>query len=250
MRAARGRVKVPEVVFSDCTRSVFRVPVMVLERLPGEPLSRTWPGLDRAARRRMVQHVAAELHELHGLHQEDVPGADFPSPWWTARVQRIEHLLDALHPGPGFPVQWFHTMREYLAVNRHALVESPPPCVLHNDVNWGNVLVADGLITGLIDFDDVLVGPEEEDAWDLVFTCADADPPLDPGELRRIPGLDLAAPGAIERLRICEIENVLELLTGELSWIEPPAAREDARKTYRIAFLSDDYDRLMEMLAP
>jgi hypothetical protein len=69
-----------------------------------------------------------------------------------------------------------------------------------------------------------------------VFACAGADPPLDPSERRRLPGHDLAAPGAIERLRICERESVLELLTGELSWIEPPAAREDARNTYRTAF--------------
>lgn len=248
LRAAAATVAVPEVLFEDCSRSTFPIPVMVLARVPGLPLSRTWPTLTEDQRVKMMAAVATELDHLHRLAPDQVPGAGFSSPWWTHRVARIERLLAKLRSTQVFSSDWFDHMSRYFDSHRHTLVESPAACVLHGDVNWGNVLVAHGRITALLDFDDALAGPAEEDAWQLVFRNSETEVPVPLCRFRDLPGFDLSAPGTLERFRIGEIQNILDLLSGDLSWIEHDDALEDARETYRDAFLSDQHERLLDNL--
>lgn len=250
LRAAKGRVAVPDVVYEDCSGSTFEVPVMVLARVRGQTLSRVWTGLDDAARDRVLEAVAVQLDALHGLRPHDVPAAGFPSPWWSHRVERIERWLVELRPHPSFPTRWFDHMERYFEDHRAALVDAPPACVLHNDVHWGNVLVDAGRVTALLDFDDTLAGPPEEDAWALAFECEECQPTVALERLPALPGFDLTATGALERLRICEIENILELLTGDLTWVDPPTALADARETYAYAFDESHYSRMLARLTP
>jgi hypothetical protein len=103
-------------------------------------------------------------------------------------------------------------------------------------------------VTALLDFDDALSGPPEEDWWQLAFRSLKAAPPLAPDLLRELAEFDLGADGVLERFKIGEIQNVLDLLTGELSWIEPTTAVAEARETYEEAFTSDRYERLLDRL--
>jgi len=65
----------------------------------------------------------------------------------------------------------------------------------------------------------------------------------------RLPGCDLSADGVLARHRIGEIEDILLLLTGELTWKTAAAACEDAIENYRDAFESDRIARLVDELA-
>lgn len=248
MRAAAATVAVPEIIFEDCSCADFPVPVMVLARVPGHTLSQVWPTLKEDDRLELVSAVASQLSRVHRIDPNEVPDAGFSSPWWSDRVSRIERLLVELRPRPRFPDAWFESMARYVADHRDALTTAPPPAVLHNDVNWGNVLVVDDGVSALLDFDDALAGPPEEDWWQLVFRCVEADPPMAPERLRDLPEFDLSAPGTLERFKIGEIESALDLLTGELSWIDPDIAVTEARETYEEAFATDRYERLLDRL--
>jgi aminoglycoside phosphotransferase (APT) family kinase protein len=140
MRAAKPTVRVPEVLFADCSRARFEVPVMVLERVPGTTLKRLWPTLSAGERLDLIADVASQLGRLHAIDPTDVLGAGFTTPWWRERVSRIERLLAELRPHPDFPAAWFDTMARYVDEHRDALTSSPAAAPLHNDVNFGNVL--------------------------------------------------------------------------------------------------------------
>ena len=249
MRAAKPTVRVPEVLFADCSRARFEVPVMVLERMPGTTLKRLWPTLSAGERLDLIADVASQLGRLHAIDPTDVLGAGFTTPWWRERVSRIERLLAELRPHPEFPDAWFDTIARYVDEHRDALTSSPAAAPLHNDVNFGNVLVADGQVTALLDFDDALCGPPEEDWWQLVARCDEAVPPLPLELLPQIPEFDLSADGVLERFQIGEIQNTLDLLSGELSWVEPATAVLEARETYEATFESSEHERLLARLA-
>jgi aminoglycoside phosphotransferase (APT) family kinase protein len=137
-------------------------------------------------------------------------------------------------------------MARYLADHHDALTGAPPPGVLHGDVNWGNALFDGDRLTGLIDFDDSHTGPAEEDSWDVLFET-ERWMPL--ARLRALPGFDLSIPGVLARYRINEIESILQLLSGTLSWKTPEAAREDAFETFRDAFESERIAHLLVAVA-
>lgn len=246
LQAAAPTVRVPEVLYADTSGRALRYPVMVLRRLRGTPLSRSWPDLDVASRVAALEQVTGELERLHAIAPAAVPGAGFPDPWWTSRVAFIDGELARHRDAESFPAGWLDLMARYLADHHDALTGAPPPGVLHGDVNWGNALFDGDRLTGLIDFDDSHTGPAEEDSWDVLFET-ERWMPL--ARLRDLPGFDLSIPGVLARYRINEIESILLLLSGTLSWKTPEAARKDAFETYRDAFESERIAHLLVAVA-
>ena len=140
-------------------------------------------------------------------------------------------------------------MAAYVEPHRDALLVAQAPGVLHNDVTWRNVIVHDKRVAALIDFEDALAGPPEEDWWQLVFRTWESEPPLSLSRVRELRCFDDVGPGMLERLKISEIQAVLERLSGELSWIEGEAAVADARGTYETTLLSTFFeDRFAQLL--
>jgi aminoglycoside phosphotransferase (APT) family kinase protein len=246
LQAAAPTVRVPEVLYADTSGRALRYPVMVLRRLRGTPLSRSWPDLDVASRVAALEQVAGELERLHAIAPASVPGAGFPDPWWASQVASIDRELARHRDAGSFPAGWLDRMARYLADHHDALTGAPPPGVLHGDVNWGNALFDGDRLTGLIDFDDSHAGPAEEDSWDVLFET-ERWMPL--ARLRDLPGFDLSIPGVLARCRINEIESILLLLSGTLSWKTPEAAREDAFETYRDAFETERIAHLLDAVA-
>ena len=250
LQAAAPTVRVPEVLYADTSGRALRYPVMVLRRLRGTPLSRSWPDLDVASRVAALEQVTGELERLHAIAPAAVPGAGFPDPWWTSRVALIDGELARHRDAGSFPAGWLDRMARHLANHRDALTGAPPPGVLHGDINWGNALFDGDRLTGLIDLDESHPGPAEEDAWGVLFaTELETERWMPLARLRDLPGFDLSAPGVLARYLIGEIEDILLLLSGTLSWKTPEAAREDAFETYRDAFESERIAHLLEAVA-
>jgi len=249
LQAAAPEVRVPEVLYSDTSCRAVPFPVMVLRRLAGTPLSRTWPRLEVAGRVAALEQIARELERLHAIPAAEAPGAGLSEPWWGSRVAFIERELARHREARTFPSEWLARMERHLAQGRDALIAAPRAGLLHGDVAWSNVLFDGEQLTGLIDFDDTQSGPAEEDAWQLLFeTRLESERWMPLSRIRELPGFDLSAPGVLARYLIGETESVLLLLTGTLSWKTPQAASEDAIETYRDAFESDRIPRLLEAL--
>ena len=203
LQAAAPTVRVPEVLYADTSGRALRYPVMVLRRLRGTPLSRSWPDLDVASRVAALEQVTGELERLHAIAPAAVPGAGFPDPWWASRVALIDGELARHRDAGSFPAGWVERMARHLADHRDALTGAPPPGVLHGDVNWGNALFDGDRLTGLIDLDESHPGPAEEDAWGVLFaTELETERWMPLARLRDLPGFDLSAPGVLARYRI------------------------------------------------
>ncbi|MCH9684532.1 MAG: aminoglycoside phosphotransferase family protein [Deltaproteobacteria bacterium] len=249
LRAAAGVVRVPEVVHADMSCTVVPYPVMVLRRLPGRPLCRSWSDLDAEQRISALERLMEELDRLHRVPDDRVPDSMRTVPWWARREAFIRREIRRQHDCSGFPTEWLSRMERYLDDNFDALGNAPLVGILHGDPGWGNVLFDGAEFCGLIDLDETRYGPSDEDSWQVLFEAGIEAEQWIPAEcLALLPGLDLSAPGVLERYVIRETENILLLLTGELSWKTPEEAREDAHETYRDAFDSDDMARLLEQL--
>lgn len=249
LRAAAGIVRVPEVVYVDTSCALVPYPVMVLRRLPGTPLSRTWPKLDPEQRISALEYVLAELDRLHRVSDDRVPDSVRTVPWWARREAFIRREIRRQRDCSGFPADWLRRMERYLDDNYDALRDAPLVGILHGDPGWGNVLFDGAELTGMIDFDETRYGPAEEDSWHVLFEAGiEAEQWTSVERLGRLPAPHLSPPGVLERYVIRETENILLLLTGELSWKTPEEAREDAYETYRDAFERDNIARLLEKL--
>jgi len=234
LRAAARRLRVPELVYADPTGEVVGLPIMISQRLPGSSLASLWPSLRSTERWNALAAITSELQRLHTMDVNTVPEAGFSVPWWEERVRFIERELRRNRERESFPIVWLDRMENFVRHQRSALESSPPPGVLHGDPGSGNFLFEGGELTGVIDFDEARYGPPEEDWLQLAF--ASETDGADTRSLRALPGFSVAAPGTAERHAIREIENVLLLLTGTLTWKTPEEARQDAFETVAEVF--------------
>jgi aminoglycoside phosphotransferase (APT) family kinase protein len=159
----RGRVPVPEVVLLDTSREAAPLDCAVARKLPGESLARAW----LAAGDRQRRWLLAQLGEaMRALHEERFPacggfvaGELAPKPSWDAYFQeRFERRLARVQAFPQADRTLMDAIEGYWRRHRGALFDRPP-CLVHRDLHFGNVLVAENRITGLIDFEAAVAAP-------------------------------------------------------------------------------------------
>jgi aminoglycoside phosphotransferase (APT) family kinase protein len=164
-------VPVPTVLLTDSTRSVVPWPVQVSTWLKGVP------GDDGTIEIHRLPH--AELGRLVArLHSVSVPYFGWPRPArgtaadhsWPEYVKTLatEALASASYLTRGERIavgRWIHERVLTLGLDRNVT-----PRLVHSDLHWGNVLLAERgralVITGLVDFEWALgAHPAYEWAW-------------------------------------------------------------------------------------
>jgi aminoglycoside phosphotransferase (APT) family kinase protein len=180
---AQTTVPVPAVLAWDPTRRRLDREYLILERLPGRPLSEP-PSLAGGTREAVLRQVGRCLRQVHaitsdrygytGEHQPMTPQRDWPSAFhimWT-------RLLDDVERCGGYRPDESASLRRLL--DRHlACFDRPvPAALLHMDIWAQNLLVdAAGRLTGVLDWDRALWGDPEIEFAVLDF-CGISEPAL------------------------------------------------------------------------
>lgn len=142
--------------------------LMLMEVLDGSPVGSFVEGASRISESTIAQ-VAATLAEIHAVTPEMLPaylgsmGADLPmdapvSSWikWTLASWR-EHLAS----GDFLPSAFAHWLLKWLENN---VPDDPrPPRLLHGDYGVHNLLLKDGQLTGVLDWEAAKIGAPEQD---------------------------------------------------------------------------------------
>ena len=129
-------------------------------------------------RLRALGRLIAEMNlALTGI---DNPAAQRTHQWDLTRADEFRsRLIAETDPGRRRILEWFHHL--FSAWVKPALKDLPR-ALIHGDVNDDNVLVADGKISGLLDFGDCLDNPAICDlAIALAYHLLDEEDPLEAG---------------------------------------------------------------------
>jgi aminoglycoside phosphotransferase len=131
---------------------------MITERLPGQVLSRCWPAMSTADRRRAISQLAEKLEMLHNYElRERLPEIAtahmLASSAGPGSVDRLMSGLDVAQDlefiDPVLMVRAKMLVRESLA----ALDPVPAQTLIHGDIHFENILWDGERITGLLDFE-------------------------------------------------------------------------------------------------
>ena len=155
----KAGLPVAEPLFMCCDASVFGTPFFLMRFLPGEADGAKI--VAQGANEPLATALGRELATLHALdlrralHFLGEPPADAAQ----ARIVELENLLrqdDDAHPVAEWALCW-------LKSHKPAPVA---PVLCHGDFRTGNYLVADGQLTGILDWDFAgWSDPAEDIAW-------------------------------------------------------------------------------------
>ena len=160
----RTEVPVPRVIAFDDSRQVIDRDWLLLERLPGRPLSAA-RGVDPAP---ILEHVGRCLADVHAIHatQYGYLGEHRPMParscWADAFEVMWSKLIDDIEATGQYNATEAETVRGLVGRYRSTFDRPVRASLLHMDVWAQNILVDEaGRLCGLLDWDRALWGDVE-----------------------------------------------------------------------------------------
>lgn len=156
--ALHTSIPVPRVI-SEWIDSDASLHFLLRDKMPGEPLDALWPSLSWAQKEHIADQTAAYLAELRRLHAP-----------YMGRLNRQplvdQMLFNVLYPVPQGPFDSADKLWAAMAATLHGQVPQTaldrlgalmPPCepftFTHGDLTMGNIIVHDGRVSGLIDWE-------------------------------------------------------------------------------------------------
>ncbi|GEM_PF-7019921 len=243
-----GQLRAPRVLSTDFSREFCPANVMVCEVLSGETLCSSWRHLTPWRRQQIFGGVVAELQKLHQFEPRLFSLCGVCEPWPQLFGDQLRQLFaKAAQRESVVPLETLERQIE----TAWPVMDSSRAAVVHNDVHWNNILVEEGEFSGLLDFDDAIIGLPEIDLMSLLHSAAGAQEPQlpcvfsRPELLRRTAAMVreiwpemFARPGFAQRYAILCAREILLILTEDVPWMSPDEAGEEARIMYEACFVS------------
>ncbi len=164
LQRMRGKIPVPDVLASGTDDLLGEYSLQCWT--PGQNLLRAWLENPDGATREwwLLQWINA----LRAIHEErfpavgDLPEGELrPAPSWRAYIEgRVRKRVDRLMRVPSIDREFVLHAEKHL--RRHAAVlEDGPPCLVHRDLHFANVLVDGPHLTAVLDWELAEVGPPD-----------------------------------------------------------------------------------------
>lgn len=173
---------VPEPLHGERDRQAFGMPFLISRRVPGTAINGMVEIMNLGAEaRENCGLLAAFLGRLHALPVESVPA--LARPGYTTRDYVREHI-------EGWRDWWLANRMERSTILEKAydwlldhVPDSPRPVFVHGDAGLHNLMIEDGRVTAMIDWELTHIGDPSED---LIYCRNWVDQMMDFGEFMDI----------------------------------------------------------------
>jgi aminoglycoside phosphotransferase (APT) family kinase protein len=141
----------------------------------GEKLYRVWKGAAGKQKDSLIRQLTTCMRTLHARRFPAFGSAYDPGNTqtsWPAYFDNLFHqtLKDLRTHKLSFPADLLMDVEHFYDKNKHFLQEDTP-CLVHADLNPGNILVNDGHITAILDFEYAMAAPREYECVGIEQFC-------------------------------------------------------------------------------
>ena len=238
LKAIEGHVKAPTLIYDDVSRLHFPFNVMVYPFIPGVVLGDVWTGLSTTEKHNYVHGIGHELQSLHRTPCKKIGHFQGQEDWASRFTAELQHLLELAYNKKAISPSRLSVVQRTIETYIDSLFQAAPAALVHNDINWSNVIVDNGALTALVDFDDAEIAPPEEDNWALFKML------LEKGEASHtaMKWIDDSSAGLTKlegfraRSLLRQVYEILWSATTHYSWESPSDALTKAEELYRDTF--------------
>ncbi|MEU6669105.1 aminoglycoside phosphotransferase family protein [Streptomyces sp. NPDC046727] len=173
----QGRLPVPTPRVRDVGTYENGWHYVLMSRLPGENLARSWDRVSQGHRERLVTEIGEALAELHSLDPDPLADVLGPEDWGVFLDRRRAGAVEQQR-AHGLPAAWLEQIPDFLA--SVPLPRAPRRSLLHTEVMRQHFLVdPDGWrLTGLFDFEPAMIGDRAYDFVGVGLFVTRGDPAL------------------------------------------------------------------------
>ena len=155
----RQGIPVPQVLEYDATyQNPLGHPFMIMERLEGVNLLEAAERLNEAEMKKLLREIAAVLRRVHRIDAKDLKVREFPTlqsllDWGISYLKQFAALS---------PLKNFEELERWMQENRPGEA-TYNKAFIHNDFHALNILVKGDRLSGIIDWNDAIVGEAQAD---------------------------------------------------------------------------------------
>lgn len=166
-----GVAPIPRLVQSGSWRAAW---FQLWEYVEGEQLADAWPKLEPAGQVQIIDELCTILERIHAIQFDDFGSLCGRH---TAYASWPDYLRAELADGPptfGLSPRWtnrFEDIRSRIEDYAGCCEWHEAPCLVHNDLLMTNVIVHQGRIVALIDWELALKGPVDMEVYKLESFC-------------------------------------------------------------------------------
>lgn len=172
LQSLAGIIPVPKVyAFGQQEGFVYQIQQFI----PGQKLYLVWKGLQPAVQENIAAELAAYLNVIHSragsYFGSGRPDTQRYATWADFLTDKFAHTLDqyqalGIRMAPGF----VELAVNYFDQHKHVLQEGLPTLV-HGDLSLVNILVDQGSISAILDFEYSMQAPFDYELWVLEAFC-------------------------------------------------------------------------------
>lgn len=166
-------IPAPDIIFSDFTETVIDCPYYISEKIEGHNLGNRFKHLPKETRKQVLFEAGRKLGELHRDTKMDNFGilksddgritVETRQDWPNTFREFIERKLQEIEKTPFRHL--LPRIRSTIRANLSVIDLDMQPRLLHQDLRPDNILVKDGEITSVLDWEGALVGHKEYDLF-------------------------------------------------------------------------------------
>lgn len=170
LHAIRGEIKAPELVFSDFSQTQVSLDIIVLKKIQGVSLMSEWVTLTDSQRRDYVMQICGELRKLHRIPLDNIQTL-IETPWSDRFERYVDECLRLALQDREIDREVVLFLKSYFDMNRRELQNPCQQVLTHNDLHFGNVLVSQGKLQALLDFEYAGIGQLDFELAKIINFC-------------------------------------------------------------------------------
>lgn len=228
------QILVPEVIALDEDRDVSPYDFLICKKIEGDELYRVWEVQDEAMQQQLCREMGEILAQIHDLQfpkfGEILPngeGLQFEK-WSDCVLHKLEEAIEGVQASGLFEEQVYQQVRQIFENHIEVLDTVQQAVLVHNDYHLGNMIVHQGHIAGILDFEWCFAGDGEFDFRDSLTFEGVSEDMLQYYQQKRPLSAEFETKDYLYRLllylQLCDLSN-------QHDWAE------ESKKSYKEQFL-------------
>ncbi len=148
---------VPKVIDLDTSKKIIPQDYILLEKLPGELLKKSFSKLSHSQKRKLAFELGLSLAKIHSIHFRNVghfkPDRLVKMPWPKMAGGIYNNSLDGIKRFKLLDKALIKKIESFIENNKMLLDVKFKPSLIHSDYNGGNILIRNGKISGILDME-------------------------------------------------------------------------------------------------
>jgi len=177
---AKTNVPVPKVYAYDSSKEIMEFSYIIMEKIKGNSLNDIWNSMGKNSKLEELSKIGEVLAKIHSINfdnfGEDLSDGKFKGPQTYKEFMQkyVKNILQKVKESKTLEESKIKRIQKYFDENKDFDI-TPKASLLHGNFNYDNLLIDDGIIKGIVDWEWAKSMHNEEEVGIFIYRVIKED---------------------------------------------------------------------------